>query len=504
VNINGINELVVLNTQRLIRSVREALPGARRAVAKPVLTGYLLMTAHRVQITLALLLIFLIFFAPGIVDKITGTLFPPETSKKIFGLIKTRQANPMKGSEDVFVMITLWVVSIGSVFLQFLLYIPKGSSRADVLAGKLVRKADESTDQAQRLRLLKFAHKMTIDDRLESEIESSLQKVEIPDGAIDSEDMTFADKTMNPALGKNISTGNSQQPLRGNSSPSAAIGPQGRYKLGSEVGKGAMGVVYQGCDNVLEREIAVKQLANVSSGDEAYAARFRCEAKTLARLIHPNIVQVYDLIMDRGHLWMALEYVEGGNLSSYLKQKGFLSVEEASRILIPVARGLAHAHNQGIVHRDLKPANILLTGDHVPKISDFGIAKISQSSELTQVGSVLGSPAYMSPEQCGGGSVDFRTDIYALGITLYKLLTGKVPFEGDTSTVMARHIFEQPPSLSEIDDGIPSDVEKLISRMLAKSPDDRPSCMNSVVGLLSSLIDAKGIPTPSLSDHTVS
>jgi serine/threonine-protein kinase len=193
---------------------------------------------------------------------------------------------------------------------------------------------------------------------------------------------------------------------------------------------------------------------------------------------------------------MALEFVEGGNLSSYLENKGFLSIDEASTILIPVAQGLAHAHDQGIVHRDLKPANILLTGDRVPKISDFGIAKISQSSELTQVGSVLGSPTYMSPEQCSGGSVDFRADIYSLGITLYKLLTGKVPFEGDTSTVMARHIFEQPPSLSEIHDGIPSDVEKLILQMLNKNPDDRPSGMNAVVERLSTIIKKTAVSTP--------
>jgi len=460
------------------------------------LAGYLLLTAHRAQIMLALLLIFLIFLAPGIIDKITDTLFPPGISKKVFGLIKTRQANPIKGVADVFIMTALWVISIGTVFLQLLLYIPKGTARAGELAGKLVREADKSTDQYQRRRLLKTAHKLTIDDRLESEIWLLLQAVEMRDDSLNSEDMTFIDKTKNAGPGNNIPSEVSQQPPRGKSSPPPAIGPQGRYKLEIEIGKGAMGVVFQGWDNILERGIAIKQLANVFSGDEAYVTRFRREAKTLAQLIHPNIVQVYDLIVDRGHLWMALEFVEGGNLSSYLEKKGFLSVEEASTILIPVARGLAHAHDRGIVHRDLKPANILLTREHVPKISDFGIAKISQSSELTQPGAVLGSPIYMSPEQCSGGSVDFRADIYSLGITLYKLLTGKVPFEGDTSTVMARHIFEQPPALSEIHDGIPSEVENLILQMLAKSPDNRPSSMNAVVERLSSIINKAAVSTP--------
>jgi len=445
---------------------------------------------------LALLLLFLIFLAPGIIDKITGTLFPPGTSKKVFGLIKTRQANPVKGVADVFIMTALWVISIGSVFLQLLLYIPRGSARAGELAGKLVREADKNTDQSRRRRMLKTARKMTIDNRLESEISSLLQAVELRDDSLNSKDKTFIDKAMNAGPGNKISNEDSQQPPRGKSPPSPTIGPQGRYRLGTEIGKGAMGVVFQGWDHVLERGIAIKQLANVFSGDEAYVTRFRREAKTLARLIHPNIVQVYDLIVDRGQLWMALEFVEGGNLSSYLEKKGFLSVEEASTILIPVARGLAHAHDRGIVHRDLKPANILLTREHVPKISDFGIAKISQSSELTQAGAVLGSPVYMSPEQCSGGSVDFRADIYSLGITLYKLLTGRVPFEGDTSTVMARHIFEQPPALSEIHDGIPPEVENLISQMLAKSPDDRPRSMNAVVERLSPIIKKTAVSTP--------
>jgi len=444
-----------------------------------------MLTAHRAQITLALLLLFLIFLAPGIIDKITGTIFPPETSNKVFGLIKTRQANPLKGAVDVFIMIMLWLISIGSVLLQLLLYIPKGSVRAERLAGNLARKAGESTDQSQRRRLLKLALSITTDKRLESQITSSLQDNATVGSRQSAGDMTGIDSSVD-----------SPQPLRGKSSPSRAIGPQGRYKLETEVGKGAMGVVYQGWDNVLERKIAIKQLANVFSDNEAYVTRFRREAKTLARLIHPNIVQVYDLIVDRGHLWMALEFVEGGNLSSYLEKKGSLSVDEASEILMPVARGLAHAHDQGVVHRDLKPANILLTGENIPKISDFGIAKISQSSELTQTGAVMGSPAYMSPEQCSGGSVDFRADIYSLGITLYKLLTGKVPFEGDTSTVMARHIFEQPPSLSDIHDGITSDMEKLILQMLAKSPDNRPSSMNAVVKRLTSIINVTAASTP--------
>lgn len=474
-----------MNSRELISSIKETLPDARKAVKKPLLMGYLLLTAHRAQIISVLLFSFLIFLAPVIVDKVTVTIFPPETSKKILGLVTVQQKNPLEDAAYVFIMTILWMSSIGSALLLFLFEIPKGLSRANALSLRLVKRADNNADQSRRRMLYRLALMLTTDAQLESQVTSSLRDSAILDSQQNAGNMTSID-----------AAADSQRRIRKKSSPSPTIGPQGRYKLGPELGKGAMGVVYQGWDNVLERKIAIKQLASVFSKDEAYVARFRREAKTLARLIHPNIVQVYDLILENGNLWMALEYVEGGNLSSYLEKKKVLAVEETSGIAIPVAQGLAHAHNRGIVHRDLKPANILLTKDHVPKISDFGIAKISQASELTQVGSVLGSPIYMSPEQCSGSPVDFRADIYSLGVTLYKLLTGKVPFEGEASTVMARHIFEKPPTLSEIRDGISSDMEKLILQMLAKSPDGRPSSMNAVVERLSSMINISAASAP--------
>jgi hypothetical protein len=457
---------------QLISAIRNLLPHARNAVRKPATIPYILLPAYRAHITLGILLIFLIFLAPIIVDFITKTTFPPDTSKKLFGLIKNQRVNPLKGLADLFILAILWTVSIGSTLLYLWFHIPDGLARANARAKKLVDLADNSTNLSRRQKLLQRALSKVTDTQIESQISLKLQTGPMHDNPPSSEGETQINTSLNFKSESGVS-----QPTD--------IGPQGRYTLGPQLGKGAMGVVYQAWDNVLDRKIAMKQLTLVLSGDEEYVSRFRREAKALARLTHANVVQVYDLIEDGCHLWMTLEYVDGGNLASYLKIKGCLSIKEAIDIVIPVADGLAYAHSQGIVHRDLKPANILLTKEQKPKISDFGIAKMSRSSQLTQVGSVLGSPRYMSPEQCSGGSVDMRTDIYALGITLYELLTGKVPFEGDTSSVLARHIVEQPQPLSEIISDSPSEVENLILCMLAKNPDDRAADMEEVRDSLS-------------------
>jgi len=455
----------------LIKATLNLIPDARNAIQKPATIPFILKSAYRAHIMLVFLLIFLIFLAPIIADFITTTAFPPDSSTKLFGLIENQHTNPLKGPADVFILAVLWIISIASSLLYLWFHIPVGLARANVRARKLLDLSDNDLGQKGNQKRLEKALSLATDTELESQLLSRLQNETL----IDNPPVSIIKQEIGTAFNPNS---NKRESL------SKELGPQGRYSLGTQLGKGAMGVVYRAWDNVLDRKIAIKQLPLALSADNEYALRFRREAKALARLTHPNIVQVYDFIEDGLHLWMTLEFVEGGDLASYLKGNNSLTVQENIGIIILIAEGLAYAHDQGIIHRDLKPANILLTKEHEPKITDFGIAKVSQASHMTEAGTVLGSPRYMSPEQCSGGHVDSRTDIYALGISLYELLSGKAPFEGDTSSVMARQIVEQPKPLSEIVSGIPLEIEILNSRMLAKNPDDRPSNMKEVIDLL--------------------
>ncbi len=256
------------------------------------------------------------------------------------------------------------------------------------------------------------------------------------------------------------------------------IGPNGRFVIGRELARGGMGVVYSATDEVLDRPVAVKELPRFLAGDRTLVGRFRQEAKALARLTHPNIVQVYDLLEDGGCLWMVIELVEGGDVSSILKDQRRLSAAETARIGVQVADGLSYAHAKGIVHRDIKPSNILLTTEGQAKITDFGIAKLVGSSGHTVAGEVFGSPSYMSPEQASGEMVDERSDVYSMGATLYEMLAGRPPFVADTAAaILSQHLTKEAPRLHEHTDDVPSELDELIRSMLAKDPQQRPRDM---------------------------
>lgn len=246
----------------------------------------------------------------------------------------------------------------------------------------------------------------------------------------------------------------------------------GRYRIASELGRGAMGVVYKAHDPVLDRTVALKTIAldEEAQDREEYHARFFQEAKAAARLNHPALITIYDFGEEGSLAYMAMELVDGSELAERM-EKAPISIREAVMIAEQVAEGLAFAHDNGVIHRDIKPGNIMLLPRGRIKIMDFGIARLKVSDLKTQLGTRLGTPKYMSPEQIGGGKLDHRTDIFSLGIVLYEMLTGIKLFKGDSLTQVMHNVASfDPPPPSRIKPGVPPLLDLVVKRAMEKKP----------------------------------
>jgi serine/threonine-protein kinase len=248
-----------------------------------------------------------------------------------------------------------------------------------------------------------------------------------------------------------------------------------RYELEELVGTGGMSSVYRAHDRLLDRKVALKVLHPQFTDDEEYVERFRREARAVARLSHPNIVTVIDRGEADGRQFIVFEYVDGENLKALVARDGALSVESAVSLAHQVARALAFAHGEGLVHRDVKPQNVLLNGDGRAKVTDFGIARsLDVKHGMTQTGTVLGTSDYIAPEQAQGQTIGPQTDVYSLGVVLYELLTGEVPFPGENFVAVAmRHINEPPPSARELRPDVSPRLDAALRRAMAKDPRDR-------------------------------
>jgi eukaryotic-like serine/threonine-protein kinase len=248
-----------------------------------------------------------------------------------------------------------------------------------------------------------------------------------------------------------------------------------RYELEELVGHGGMSSVYRAHDSLLERYVALKVLHEQYSEDEEFVERFKREARSVAQLQHPNIVTVIDRGEEHGRQYIVFEYIDGENLKELVVRKGRLEVREALEIAVEIARGLAFAHEQGLVHRDVKPQNVLLNGDGRAKVTDFGIARsLDVEHSVTQTGTVLGTSNYIAPEQASGQPVDAHTDVYSLGVVLYELLTGELPFPGDNFVAVAmKHVHEPPPNTLDRRGDLPLRVAAAVDRALEKAPEHR-------------------------------
>jgi serine/threonine-protein kinase len=247
----------------------------------------------------------------------------------------------------------------------------------------------------------------------------------------------------------------------------------GKYRVLDRVGRGGMGTVYRAIDETLHREVAIKVL-NAELNDPEVAKRFRAEAITVARLSHPGIATIYELFQHEGQWLMVMEFVRGETLEGMVSRLGALPPDRAADLCMQSLAALAHAHSMGVVHRDLKPANIMVTESGAVKIMDFGIARVAGTEHLTNAGFMMGTPAYMAPEQVMGQEIDARADVYAMGVVFYRLVTAQLPFKGDTPFAMAQAQVNSPPTpVRTVRADLPPWVDDVMNRSLAKKPDDR-------------------------------
>src|SRR5450631_340515 len=252
----------------------------------------------------------------------------------------------------------------------------------------------------------------------------------------------------------------------------------GRYEIVAELGRGAMGVVYKARDSQIDRMVAVKTVSLMGQEpdeEKEFRLRFNHEAQAAGRLHHPGIVAIFDVgeSPENGDPYIVLEYVAGESLNRILSREKKLPLETALQLVEEVAEALDYAHAQGVIHRDIKPGNILMTVDGHAKIADFGIAKLNLA-HFTLPGKVLGTPAYMSPEQLSGEGVDGRSDLFSLGVILYAMVTGHSPFQGDSATTVCFKVANREPlAASALDMTLPRELDEVISRAMAKNPEER-------------------------------
>ena len=263
-----------------------------------------------------------------------------------------------------------------------------------------------------------------------------------------------------------------------------------RYQIIRSIGEGGMANVYLAHDTILDRDVAVKILRGDLADDEKFVRRFQREAIAASSLSHPNIVEMYDVGEDNGKYYIVMEYVEGKTLKSLIKKRGALTLPEVIDIMQQLTSAISCAHDSNIIHRDIKPQNVLIKEDGIVKITDFGIAMALNSNELTQTNSVMGSVHYLPPEQANGKGATLKSDIYSLGIVMFELLTGKLPFRGENAVEIAiKQMKNQIPSVCSLNENIPQSVENIILKACAKNPKNRYGTVKEMYADIETCLD---------------
>ena len=273
-----------------------------------------------------------------------------------------------------------------------------------------------------------------------------------------------------------------------------ATGKIGHYTIVSELGRGGMGVVYKAHEESLNRFVAIKVLGEQLSGDPSFVARFVREAQAAAALSHPNIIQIFFIGEDNGRHYFVMEYVKGKSLLAIVKEEGRIENPRATQFMLQAANGLAAAHDRGFLHRDIKPANLLVDESGRLKIADFGLVLPQEAAtRLTATGMLVGTPGYLSPEQCMAQPMDTRTDIYSLGVTFYEILSGRMPFQADSPlALLGKILHEEPPDIATLNDRVDEKTRAIVNRMIAKDRDKRYQSCHELIADLEASLDAMG------------
>ncbi len=418
---------------RAIRTAHGSLPSVLGDRAR---TRAWLLSARRAQVVCGGLIGFGLLVLPPVRDAALGALLPDEVRAGFFGLGRRVTENPNRAVAGTVLTSLYWLLAAGGSLALLWLELPAAASRAlgSGSAGEAGARPGACGAEGGGTRAA----------RARRELENAHTVVGLPGAA-----------TAAPA----------------------------RYAVEAELGRGGMGVVLRARDTRLGRQVALKQLFPELMANPDWAARFHREAQVLAQLTHAHIVQIYDLVTEGPGAWMAMELVQGGSLAARLRAEGPLPFGELRRLGMQMAEALAHAHAHGVIHRNFKPDNVMLTAEGSVKVADFGIAAVAgqlAGAKLTAAGAALGSPGYMSPEQISAAPVDPRSDVYALGITLYEMATGRTPFEGDTASVLAQHLTALPPLPPPGAAELPRPFVALLEAMLHKRPEQRPESMREV------------------------
>ena len=460
---------------KLVATIQQDIKFARAILRKPKVFLHWLLSAHRAQIAFIALLLLVPFALIPLFDYLLENIFTPVAGKTFFGLIRTREENPFLIPTQIFMQGFLWITSVLLVIYLYIRHMPTTFEHAQKIAGEKESQADKLVDvkPTESILLYNAARDWVVTEESESAITTKLNNINSKLSQPSKEE-SHIPETKSGVTETVVVPAAKQEP--------EIIAD--RYLIKQQLGTGAMGVVYLAEDTRLKRDVALKQLSPCSSTNEHLLARFRQEAMALARLSHPNITQIYDYFEGDDFLWIVMEFVEGCELTEKLTSSDKPDLNEILRLAIQMAKGLGYAHDRGVVHRDFKPGNILITKNGEVKITDFGIAKMARSSIHTQAHTVMGSPAYMSPEQANGDNTDHRTDIYAFGIVLYQMICGELPFKGEAKSIIAQHLTKKAPSLRERHKDIPSKLNTLVEKLLAKDPNDRYQSMAEVVKIL--------------------